>query len=125
MALATFLNGGTATQLRGVAWLALSETGYLVTRAGTSDGGGGGSFVWSAGTAGVPCRVDPIGDRSDASMVAGRIDERTTHIVTVPYGTNVGEPARFAVAGRGTFEVTAVRERTAAPTQIFEVLEIS
>lgn len=122
MPLSTFLNGGTASQLRGLAWLALSDSGNVLAGTITDDAGGGGTQSWVAGAA-VPCRVDPLSARS--GVTGGQIDERSTHFVTVPTGTGVSASDRFAVSGRGTFEVTAVRSRTAEQTHIFEVIAIS
>lgn len=125
MGQSTFMNGGAAVQLRGLAWLALSEAGSIGAGSLVDDqGGGAGSAVWTYGTA-VPCRIDPIGDRSQDSLTAGRIDERSTHRVTVPAGTQLSGTSRFAIGGRGTFEVTAVPERTAEFTRVFEVVEAS
>jgi len=124
MPISTFLNGRAPTRLRGLQWLALSDTGSVLTRVSTSDSGGGASQSWTAGSA-MSCRIDPIGDRGDSRVVGGRIDERSTHIVTVPAGASVAVTARFSITGRGTFEVTVVRERTAEFTQVFEVIEIS
>lgn len=124
MGQATFFNGGAATQLRGLRWLVLSEAGSIGAGSITSDSGGGGSVTWSYGSE-VPCRIDPIGDRSRDSLVAGRIDERSTHRVTVPSGTELTGASTFAISGRGTFEVTAVPVRTAEWTRVFEVVEAS
>ena len=124
MPLGTFLNGGTATQLRGLQWLALSDTGKVGTLTATSDSGGGASTTWVFG-ADVPCRIDPIGDRTDSGVIAGRIDERSTHEITVPAGTTVLPANRFSITGRGTFEVTAAPQRTAEWTRVFEAVEVS
>jgi hypothetical protein len=125
MPLSTFLDGDTPTQLRGLAWLSLSDVGHVVTRTVVSDGGGGGTISWAAGTA-VPCRIDPIGDRGSPRSTGGRIDERSTHVVTVSSGTIPGTAlvadSRFAIDGRGTFEVTAVRDRTAEWSRQVEVV---
>lgn len=122
MSLSTFLNAGTATQLRGLAWLALSDSGSVLALSITDDGGGGGTASWAAGPA-VPCRVDPLTARS--RVTGGAIDERSTHVVTVPAGVSVSASGRFAITGRGTFEVTAVRSRTAELTHTFEVISIN
>ena len=124
MPIGTFLNGRQVSQLRGLQWLALSDTGNFLTRSSTSDSGGGATTSWTAGSA-VPCRIDPIGDRGDARMIGGRIDERTTHVVTVPAQTSITASGRFQITNRGTFEVTAVRTRTAEVTRIFEVIQVS
>jgi hypothetical protein len=124
MSLSTFLNGGTATQLRGLQWLALSDVGNIGAGTIVSDGGGGGTFNYTYGSA-IPCRIDPLGSRLPGAMLGGRIDERSTHVITVPAGTDVLAASRFAVVGRGTFDVTSVPERTAEWTRVFEVMEIS
>lgn len=122
MPLATFLNGGTAAQLRGLAWLALSDTGIVQTLTATSDSGGGATSAWAnSGT--TSCRVDPAGG-GGPRVTGGQIDERTTHLVTVPAGFAVTTGNRFAITGRGTYEVTQVRDRTAAPVAVFEVIQL-
>lgn len=123
MPLSTFLNGGTATQLRGLQWLALSDVGHVLAGTVVSDSGGGGTFTWSAaGT--FDCRIDPISAGS-GGVTGGRIDERSTHLVTTTAGAAVTTNNRFAITSRGTFEVTATRTRTGALTEVFEVVEAS
>jgi hypothetical protein len=120
MGLTTFLNG-RAPQ-RGLAWLALSDTGYILSLTTTSDSGGGASTVWApSGT--VSCRVDPLSG-GGSRITGGAIDERSTHMVTAPSDTSVDVRNRISISGRGTFEVTAVRERTGQLTQVFEVLHL-
>lgn len=123
MGLSTFLNGGTASQLRGLQWLAFTDTGWSLTRTYTDDGGGGGTASWASGGT-VACRIDPL-TRMTAGETAGRIDERSTHLVTTTAGAAINADSRFAIAGRGTFEITATRTRTDALTQVFEVIEAS
>lgn len=119
MGIATFLNGRPST--RGLSWLALSDTGVVLSSIVVSDSGGGGSATWSpSGT--VSCRVDPLG--SNSRITGGAIDERSTHLVTAPSDTTIDVANRIAITGRGTFEVTAVRSRTGQLTQVFEVLHL-
>lgn len=119
----TFLNGRPVTQLRGLPFLSLSDVGHVVTSAaGTADAGGGitgGSAT--AGTASVPCRIDPLSGGD--TLTADRIDERSTHALTVPVGTPLSSQVQFEIEDRGTFEVTAERERTAAQIITFEVVK--
>lgn len=125
MSLSTFLNGQNPTQLRGLAWLAFSDTGYLVSGTVVSDSGGGGTLTWTAGTTGIPCRIDPVSDRGVSRLTGGAIDERSSHMVTVPPGTTVPVAGRFAITGRGTFEVTATHQRTGELESVFEVIQLS
>jgi hypothetical protein len=122
--ISTFLHDDEPVQLRGLAFLALSETGW--TRRGTvvSDGGGGGTTVFVNGGT-VACRIDPLARAGDERVVGGRLDDRSTHKVTVPAATDVTTPDRFEISGRGVFEVTAVAERTDAQTKTFEVVSAS
>ena len=122
MPLSTFLDGRDPSQLRGLAWLSLSDQGILQTRAGTTDSGGGVTVAWTnAGT--TECRIDPLSGRS--GIIGGRIDERSTHRVTVPPDVSVADANRFVITGRGTFEVTAAGQRTGEWTNTFEVIQIS
>lgn len=124
MSLSTFLNGREPERLRGLLFLALSEAGTILTLTSTTDSGGGATQLWgTAGTA-IPCRVDPLGNLG-GGVLAARVDERSTHVVTVPIGWSVTAADRFVIAGRGTFEVTATREQTAELATSFEVLQTS
>lgn len=122
MPIGTFMNGGTAIRLRGLMWLALSDTGNVLTRTPVSDTGGGVTETWSIG-ADIPCRVDPIGG-GDESVVAGRISDQSTHLITMSPETSVGTSQRVAIDNRGTFEVTAVRSRTAEWARRVEAVQV-
>ena len=122
MPFATGADGIVPTQLRGLAYLALSESGTVLNLSGTSDGGGGGTLSWTAGSA-MPCRVDTI--RGGEGLVAERIDDRTTHLIRVPPETSVGHEDRFAVANVGTFEITAVQTRTREWTRTLEAVQVN
>jgi hypothetical protein len=123
VSLSTFLNGRAPTTPRGLLWLSLSDTGTILTSAYNSDSGGGVAHTWGTAVTTTPCRLDPMTGRSQ--LTGGRVDERSTHVVTVPPGTVVGAADRFLISGRGTFEVTATRERTAEASTTFEVMEIT
>lgn len=122
MPLSTFLNGRSPSQLRGAAWLSLSDSGNVLTGTATSESGGGATQSWVAGTA-LACRIDPLNGRE--IMVGGRISDRSTHKVTVAAGVPVTANNRFAISGRGTFEITAVRLQTDEWTRVLEVVEAS
>ena len=122
MPFSTFLDGRNPTQLRGLAWLSLSDTGVIQSNAGTSDAGGGITSAWSnVGT--TECRLDPLTSRS--RITGGQIDERSTHVVTVPPDAVIGAADRVVIAGQGTFEITAADSRTRPWLNTFEVIEIS
>lgn len=121
MPISTFLDGSTPTQLRGLMWLALSDTGYILGGTVTDDGGGGGTTTY--GTAGtVPCRVDAMG--GGEAVVADRMNDRSTHLITVPPNTDVDHANRFKVVDLGTFEITAVRSRTRETMRTLEAVEL-
>jgi len=109
-------------QLRGLAWLALSDTGHFLTRTIADDTGGGGIASWSYGDV-TPCRIDPLSARED--VTASRISERSTHLVTVPPGTPVETDDRFLIDNRGTYEITGVQDRTGERMRFFEVVQVT
>lgn len=123
MGLATFLASDTPpARLRGLLWLALTDIGHVETRTSTSDSGGGATATWADGDD-IACRVDPI--TGNEQLTADRISDRSTHLITTPAGTAVSTSSRFVIDGRGTFEITAVRERTGQSAQLFEAVEVS
>lgn len=123
MSISTFLDGRDPTQLRGLLWLALSDTGNVLTLMSTSDDGGGATQSWTAGSA-VPCRIDPVTESPVSRLTGGRIDERTTHMITTPPDVIAPVNGRFEIAGRGTFEITATHEQTGAQARVLEVFQV-
>jgi len=121
MSLSTFLDGPTG-QLRGLQWLALSDLGQVGTNTTTDDGGGGVTSGWAWGGT-VPCRIDPL--TNNEPLAAGRISDRSTHLVTAPPGTPVTTNSRFVIANRGTYEVTGVQDTTGELARFFEVVQAS
>lgn len=120
----TFLHGRATTPSRGLMWASFTERGYVIAGTFTSDTGGGATSSWATVGGTVDCRIDPVGDRGSSRVVGGRIDERSTHVISVPATTTVATGNRFAITGRGTFEVTATRDRTDAWMNAFEVFRI-
>jgi hypothetical protein len=98
---------------------ALTEIANVRTRSFSSDAGGGGSVTISSGSD-QPCRIDPLG--GDEGEVAGRISDRSTHLVTLPADTPIAGANELSIDGRGTFEVTAVRESTDEFARFIEVV---
>lgn len=121
MSLATSFGSATFTQLRGLPWLALSETGYILTLGTGDNQGGGGGGTWTQGTAVVPCRVDAIGAQS--GELANQLNERSTCVILMPPNAAVTTQNRVAITGRGTYEVTAVRTRTSEFVHELEAVE--
>lgn len=79
------------------------------TRTEVSDGAGGFGSGYVAAAATVAARVAPVagGERADQGSA---VNDRTTHIVTLPAGTTVEEPDRLDIDGT-MYEVTLVRKR--------------
>lgn len=122
MGVATFLDGTAVTQQRGLAWLALSAAGQIISAGGTSDAGGGitgGSATLGSSFA---CRIDPLA--GGETPVAGRISDRSTHLVTVPSEITV-DIANQVKVDDDVFEITAIRSRTRALFQVLEAVEAS
>ena len=122
MGIGTFLNGRDPEALRGLQFFALSEVAEIQTLQSTSDSGGGATRSWvSMGT--FPCRIDPL-SASAAGMTGGQIDERSTHLVTTTTSAQPASSGQVVIPNRGTYEVTATRDRTAGVVVQFEVIQI-
>ncbi len=122
MPIASALHSNVPVQLRGLAFLAFADTGYVLRLSGTVDDGGGGrgSATWGTVGSALPCRVTPMG--AQKGMVAAQIDERSTHTIYLPPATTVIESDRFAV-GSDTYEITAVKARTDEPIRELEAFK--
>ncbi len=107
--------------LRGIDFWAYVDQGWTLRGTVVSDAGGGGTTTYVAGGT-VPCRIDPLARAGDERVVGGRLDDRSTHRVTVPAGTDVQHTDRWQIANRGIYEVTAVRDRTDEESKVFEVV---
>lgn len=121
MPISTFLNGRAPTTARGLLFMALDDTAIIQTRSFVSDSGGGGTVSWAAsGT--VACRVAPLFNRPMSRLVGAQIDERSTHVLITAPDVLIGSTDRVIVSNRGTYEITGVRDRTDALTNVFEVI---
>lgn len=119
MPLHTFLKDDPP--FRGLAWVALNETGHIVT--GTYAQTGGGEATETRGTgSGIPCRIDALAGRE--GQLAGAIADRSSHLITLKAQTQVEVDDDFIVDGRGTYEITAVREYSNELTRVIEVVQV-
>ena len=71
----------------------------------------------------IACRIDSMS--GSEGEVANRISDRSTHLLTLPPGSSVTTEDQFYVIGRGTYEVTAVREHTGEFSTVFEAVEFA
>lgn len=108
MGLATYLHGTAhpPSTLRGIQFLAFDETAFVLRGSVTADSGGGGTMTWAtAGT--FACRVASMG--GSPKLVAGRLDESSTHLILGAENVDVGTDDRLAVKNRaGTFGITNI-----------------
>lgn len=120
----TFLRGRSPGLLRGLALTALTDTAIIYAGTISSDSGGGGTTSWAAvGT--TEARIDSLGGGANNRVTGGQIDERSTHVVMAPSDVFVNPAERVVISGRGTYEVTATRQRTDATITVFEVLQVT
>lgn len=105
---------------RGLIREALRESGWTVDSTIVDDGGGGGTTVSVTGGT-VRCRIDSLA--GGEGYVADRISDRSTHLITLPPETAVTTEMKFQIDGRGTYEVTAVREHTGELSTVVEAVE--
>lgn len=115
---------GTAfplTNLRGLPFLAMEESAVLQRPTFTADSGGGGTTTWSnVGT--YAAMVSWMG--GSPRLLAGRLEETSTHVLHVPFDAPVEAKDRVVVSGRGTFAITSVADTTNAVTRKFEVAQL-
>ena len=101
--------------------MALSDSGYVLRFAGTADAGGEVKGSWARAGSAFPCRVDPVsgGDQ----VIAERLQERTTHVVTTLIQCDATSTDRFEVVTKGTYDITATPDRTGAVIRRLEVVQ--
>lgn len=105
---------------RGLAFTSLRGTAEI-TR-GTFAQTGGGEAVRTMGTAAtVRCRLSELS--GGEAETAGQIVDRSTHLLVLPAGTDVRASDQAIVVGRGTWEVTAVRQADGELVRKVEVVE--
>lgn len=107
---------------RGLITEALTEEGWPIGGTVVDDGGGGASGTAIAGGT-VSCRIDSMAAQGRESVVGDRLSDRSTHLITLAPGNSVTTESAFYIDGRGTYEVTAVREHTGAFATVFEAVE--
>jgi hypothetical protein len=108
-----FSQGLADSQIAGL----LTGTGYVLTRVQVADEGGGRKVTYTKGDA-FECALAPLkggeytGARAMPKPAGDRLDARTTHVISIPAGTEVDERDQIEVEGHGVFEVTALRRRS-------------
>lgn len=75
--------------------VALPGTCAILSLTQTSDGQGGYTDTWTAGTLGIACRIDPSTSREQLSGAAIQPFSRFT--VTLPYDTGVSQINRLQI----------------------------
>ena len=123
MPLTTFLYERPAVRQRGLMLTALNDVAVIQSRTSTSDIGGDAGVAWNAkGTA--VCRVYPVTMRGKGGLIGERLNERSTHFLALPLGTDITPSDRVVIAGRGTFEVTLALDTTSPFTTRVEVIQV-
>jgi head-tail adaptor len=117
------LTDAELTSMRATASEALPGSAVIQTSAYTSDGGGGGSYGWTAsGT--VACRIAPLNSAGEGeSTNGGRISANAEYIVTLPPSTSVDTNSRLVIDSQ-TYNVELVRDRSWNVTTRVEVQKV-
>lgn len=104
------------TSMRATIETALPDTCTIRRNTPTSDGGGGTTDGWADLATGVLCGIAPVGGGEAPTGVnatsGSRINDESTHIVTLPDGQDVTEQDQIVIVGQ-TYRVTLVRKRAA------------
>lgn len=119
----SLLSAAEIEGMRETASEALDGTAVIQTQAFVSDGGGGGTTTWTAaGT--VAARLAPYMSGGNSEGVeGGRLSTESQVIFTFPAETSVDHNARVVFDG-GTYEVTAIRQRSQEMSRRVEAKEI-
>lgn len=117
-------------QIRQDAQQLLQGSCSILAKQLVSDGGGGNTESWNPVATDVPCRIAPVGggvaDTERNTGVGHRVSDETTHVVTLPAGTEIEKTSRIDVDGSGLYQVTLIRTRTFDEfTRRVEVKEVS
>lgn len=118
--MSTFLDATPAT--RGLSLGFLTESGHTLTSTFASDSGGGATETRASGGT-IACRLDALG--GSEAQVADRISDRSTHTITFEPNAAITVADQFVLDGKGTFEVTAVRNQTDELVRIVEAVSAS
>jgi hypothetical protein len=89
----------------------LLDNGVVWTPVYASDGGGGETVTWTESDP-IPCRLAPAGGKVGADPDGKRLDERTTHVVTLPFDAEIEAESRIVIEGEA-WSVTAAPQRLA------------
>lgn len=103
------LSASEVASMRTTAERALPSTCTIQRKTSVSDGGGGTTETWASYAEDVACRVAPAGG-GETGTAGDRINDETTHIVTLPALADITEADRLVIDGQ-TYEATAVRKR--------------
>lgn len=111
------LDPGELSEARADLEETLADEAIIERPTSQSDGAGGRTTNWSV-FATVPCAIAPIGggepvsfaQKGSTGTAGDRIDDRTTHILTIPAETEIEETDRVVVS-ESTYEVSLVRKR--------------
>jgi len=109
----------TYISTRGAITEALTETANILAGSVIDNLGGGGTVVMGT-SEDIRCRIDSMG--GDEGEIAERLSDRSTHLVTLPPGTEIVVADDLSIDGRGIYEVTAVREYTGEHARFIEVV---
>lgn len=105
------LSAAELAAMRSTADAALADTCTIQRKTSVSDGGGGTTDTWPDHATGIACRIAPAGG-GETGTAGDRVNDETTHIVTLPALTDITEADRLTIDGQ-TYEATAVRKRGA------------
>lgn len=120
----SLLSDAEIDQMRATAEAAMPGTAVIQSRTYQSDGGGGGTAVWTpSGTA--ACGIAPLAASENAEpLTGGRVTPDSDWVITLPAQASISTEHRVVAGGR-TFEVTALRApRTFELTRRVEANEV-
>jgi hypothetical protein len=120
------LSDAELAEVRAEIEIVMPETGRILYRTEEQTDGGGNQATYTPGPD-LPAAIAPqkrIISGGEVGSAGDRIDDRTTHIITLPATTEVSGKDRVELDGWGVFEVLAAEKRSEAITKQVEAREV-
>jgi hypothetical protein len=124
--MATILSPAELAEVRSEIEIVMPETGRILYRSEEKTAGGGTKATYTPGDD-LPAAIAPqrrIISGGEADTAGDRIDDRTSHLITLPATTVVSSKDRVELDDWGVFEVLAAEKRSEAITKRVQAREV-
>jgi hypothetical protein len=119
------LSEAELAEVRAEIEIVMPETGRILYRSEERTSGGGTKATYTPGDD-LPAAIAPLRriiSGGEVGTPGDRVDDRTTHLITLPATTVASAKDRIELDGWGVFEILAVGKRSEAITKQVEAKE--